>query len=40
MSGRYKVLAGSQSGHCCFDYTVDARGRPRLASCTSGWFGR
>lgn len=20
--GRYKVVAGSQSGHCCFDCTV------------------
>jgi hypothetical protein len=27
---RYKVVAGSQSGHCCFDYTVVDTTRPYL----------
>jgi hypothetical protein len=22
MNERYRVIEGSQSGHCCFDYTV------------------
>jgi len=22
MTERYKVVEGSQSGHCCFDYTI------------------
>lgn len=28
--GRFKVASDSQSGHCCFDYTVVDTNRPRL----------
>jgi hypothetical protein len=30
MAGRYKVLDGSQSGHCCFDATVVDTTKPTI----------
>ena len=38
MSGRYKVLAGSQSGHCCFDYTVVDTLKPHPVYASQGLF--
>jgi hypothetical protein len=31
---RFVVIEGSQSGHCCFDYTVVDTDRPDLAFAT------
>jgi len=39
MSGRYKVLVGSQSGHCCFDYTVVDTLKPHPVYASQGLFG-
>jgi len=30
MAERYKVIEGSESGHCCFDATVVDTTRPRI----------
>lgn len=38
MSGRYKVLVGSQSGHCCFDYTVVDTLKPHPVYASQGLF--
>lgn len=29
MSSRYKILDGSDSGHCCFEYTVIDTSKPQ-----------
>lgn len=38
MSGRYKVPVGSQSGHCCFDYTVVDTLKPHPVYASQGLF--
>lgn len=38
MSKRYKVLVGSQSGHCCFDYAVVDTLKPHPVYASQGLF--